>query len=322
MISTGSYTTLARLRWIEALPWAAALFFFFLAPESLSFGARIVIYILFALSLDIILGYGGIATLGHAAFFGFGGYTAGIASAALGITEPFSQIALAAAAAGLLGLASGAVVLRTHGLTLLMLTLAFTALLAEIANRAVWLTGGADGLSGVTIAPVFGIFRFDLYGRTAYLYSLGFLFAVWALVRHIVHAPFGVMLVGIRENRLRMGAIGAPVQRRLLFAYVLSAALAGVAGGLMTQVNQFVGLNALSFELSGEILIMLVLGGVGRIYGSFAGPIVYLVAQDQLAKEFPEYWYLGVGILIIAVVLFARGGVLGIVDKLFPRIGT
>ena len=319
MTRIGSYARPAPYRWTEALPWLLALAAFFLAPDYLSFGARVMIYILFALSLDLVLGYGGIVTLGHGAYFGFGGYAAGLASARLGIAEPFAQVLVGAGATALLGLATGAVILRTRGLALLMLTLAVTALLFEAANRAVALTGGADGLSGVTVAPVFGLFRFDLYGRTAYLYALGYLFAGWLLVRHVVQSPFGVMLVGIRENRARMGAIGAPVYARLLMTYTLSAALAGVAGALMTQVNQFVGLNVFGFELSGEILIMLILGGVGRIYGAFVGPLVYLVAQDQLAKQFPEYWYLGIGLLLVVVVLFARDGLLGLVDRITPR---
>lgn len=318
MNESGGYSADVRIRWTEWLPWLVALAAFFVVPDYLSFGARVLIFILFALSLDLILGYAGIVTLGHSAFFGFGGYVAGIMSAKLGVTEPFTQVLCGATAAGILGLATGAIILRTKGLTLLMLTLAITSILFEVANRASGLTGGADGLSDVKVAPVFGLFRFDLYGQTAYLYSLGFLFVGWYLVRRIIYSPFGAMLTGIRENSMRMGAIGAPVYRRLVLVYTISAALAGVAGSLMTQINQFIGLNVFGFELSGELLVMLILGGVGRIYGAFIGPIVYLVAQDQLAKQFPEYWYLGLGILLIVVVLFARGGILGLVDRLFP----
>jgi branched-chain amino acid transport system permease protein len=309
------YSGDARLRWSEGLPWLAALAAFFAFPDLLSLGARVEIFILFALSLDLILGYAGIITLGHSAFFGVGAYAAGLASVRLGVNEPFSQLALAALAAAIVGAVTGAVVLRTRGLTLLMLTLAITSLLFELANRAGGLTGGADGLSGITVAPVVGLFKFDLFGTTAYLYCLFVLFAGWFLVRRVVHAPFGAMLTGIRENRARMAAIGAPVTQRLVMAYTLSAALAGVAGALNTQVNAFVGLNVFGFELSGDVLIMLILGGAGRIYGAFVGPVVYLLAQDQLSKAAPELWYLGIGVLLIGVVLFARGGILGIVDR-------
>jgi branched-chain amino acid transport system permease protein len=308
------YTSDPRIRWTECLPWIAAIAFFFTLPEYLSLGATILIYILFALSLDLILGYAGIITLGHSAFFGLGGYTAGILSAKFGVSDPFIQLAAAAAFAAVLGMASGAVILRTKALTLLMLTLGITAILFEIANKATTWTGGADGLSGVTVAPILGMFRFDLFGKTAFLYCLVVLFFGWLVVRRLIYSPFGAMLTGIRENTARMHAVGAPVYWRLVLVYTISATMAGIAGALLCQVNQFVGLNWLGLEPSGAVLVMLILGGVGRLYGAFVGPVVYLIAQDYLAKKYPEYWYLGIGVLLIVVVLFARGGVLGIID--------
>lgn len=312
------YVANPRIRWTEWLPWVVALAAFFLLPEYLALGARILIFILFALSLDLILGYGGIITLGHSAFFGLGAYTAGVLSAKAGLHDPHLQLVAAAAAAALLGLATGAVILRTKALTLLMLTLAITAILLEVANKMSSVTGGADGLSGVVVNPLLGLFKFDLWGKTAFLYCLAMLFACWFLVRRIVYSPYGAMLTGIRENTARMHAIGAPVYWRLVLIYTVSATMAGIAGALLTQVNQFVGLNVLGFEISGELLVMLILGGVGRIYGAFVGPAVYLVAQDYLAKQFPEYWYFGIGALLIAVVLFAPGGILGLIDKCLP----
>jgi branched-chain amino acid transport system permease protein len=309
------YTSDPRIRWTEWLPWLAAIAFFFTLPEYLSLGARVLIYILFALSLDLILGYAGIITLGHSAFFGLGAYTAGVLGAKYGVTDPFLQVAAAAAMAALLGITTGAVILRTKALTLLMLTLAITSILLEIANKATDLTGGADGLSGVKTDPILGLFRFDIFGKTAFIYCLLALFLGWLLVRRLIYSPYGAMLTGIRENTARMHAVGAPVYWRLVLVYTLSATLAGVAGALLTQVNQFVGLNVLGLEPSGDLLVMLILGGVGRLYGAFVGPVVYLIAQDYLAKEYPEYWYFGIGLLLIVVVLFARGGILGIFDK-------
>jgi branched-chain amino acid transport system permease protein len=309
------YTDSPRIRWTEYLPWLLALAGFFLLPEYLALGSRILIFILFALSLDLILGYGGIITLGHSAFFGLGAYTAGILSAKLGVNDNFVQLAAAAGAAALLGALTGAVILRTKALTLLMLTLAITAILLEVANKMSSITGGADGLSGVQVNPILNLFRFDIFGRTAFLYCLVVLFLGWFLVRRLIYSPYGAMLTGIRENTARMHAIGAPVYWRLVLIYTLSATLAGIAGALLTQVNQFVGLNVLGFEVSGELLVMLILGGVGRLYGAFIGPAVYLVAQDYLAKQFPEYWYFGIGALLIVVVLFAPGGILGLADK-------
>ncbi len=314
------YNASDRLRWTEWLPWAVALAVFFLLPDYLSLGARVLTYILFALSLDLILGYAGIITLGHAAFFGLGAYVTGILSAKLGVTDPLLQMLASALAAGLLGLATGALVLRTHGLTQLMLTLAVAAVCLEIANKATPLTGGADGLSGVTIAPILGYFKFDMYGRTAYLWCLALVFAGWYVIRRLIYSPFGAALTGIRENSVRMHAVGAPVFGRLLAVYTFSAMVAGIAGALLTQTNQFVGLNVLGFEPSGELLVMLILGGVGRLYGAFVGPLVFLIAQDYLARQFPEYWYFGIGLMLVIVVLFARGGILGISDALVARL--
>lgn len=319
MTQTGSYGANTRLRMMEALPWLAGLGVFLFLPDYLSLGSRILIYMMFALSLDLILGYAGVITLGHSVFLGLGAYTAGILSAKFGLRDPFLQLAAAGAIGALFGLASGAVVLRTRNLTLLMLTLAISAIVVEIANKAAWLTGGADGLPGVEVNPIFGVFEFDLFGKTAYLYCLAVLFVMWFVVRRIVYSPFGVMLMGIRDNTPRMHALGAPVYKRLLLVYTISAALAGIAGGLLTQVTQFAGLNALGFEVAGDVLVMLILGGVGRMYGAFLGPVVYMIAQDQLAKQFPEYWYFGVGVLLMLVVFFAPQGILGIVDKVRAR---
>ncbi|HEX6843066.1 MAG TPA: branched-chain amino acid ABC transporter permease, partial [Stellaceae bacterium] len=259
-----------RLRAWEALPWLAAAGAFFLFPDYLALGSQILISILFALSLDLILGYAGIVTLGHAAFFGAGAYTAGLL-AAHGWGEPLSGLVVAALVSGLLGLVSGAIILRTRALTLLMLTLVIAVMLQEAANKAGSVTGGADGLQGMNVSPVLSLFRFDLYGRVAYLYSLAVLFLGWLAARRLVHSPFGRSLTGIRENEARMHAIGSPVFRRRLTIYVIAAALAGIAGALLAQTTQFVALEVLSFERSGAVLIMLILGGVGRLYGAFIG---------------------------------------------------
>ena len=304
-----------RPRVSESLPWLCAAAAYVVFPDYLALGGQILIMALFVLSLDLILGYAGIVTLGHAAFFGTGAYVAGIL-AAHGWTEPLTLLLAAGAAAGALGVATGAIVLRTSGLTLLMVTLVVSELLQETANRLGWLTGGADGLQGITIAPLLGLFRFDLFGRTAYLYCLVVLFLAWVVARLIVHSPFGRSLIGIRENVTRMHAIGSPVFSRRLRIYAISAALAGIAGALLTETTQFVALQVLSFELSGTVLVMLILGGVGRLYGAFIGAPLYMIAQDQLARDDPAYWLFWIGLLLVVVVMFARGGVLGIFDRL------
>ena len=303
-----------RYSMLEALPWVAAAAGYFVFPDYLALGAQILATILFALSADLVLGYAGIITLGHAAFFGTGAYTAGIL-AAHGWGEPITGLFAAAAAAGLLGLLSGLVVLRTTGLPLLMQTLVVATMVAEAANKASFITGGDDGLQGMEVWPIFGWLRFDLFGRTAYLYCLIVVLLCWWVARRIVHSPFGRSLTGIRENVRRMHAIGTAVARRRLVIYTISAALAGISGALIAQTTQFVSLSFLSLERSGTILIMLIIGGVGRLYGAFIGVPLYMIAQDRFSTVEPVYWYFWIGLLMVVIVVFARGGVLGLFDR-------
>lgn len=303
-----------RLRPLEALPWLVALAGYLVFPGYLPLGAQILATILFVLSADLVLGYAGIVTLGHAAFFGTGAYTAGIL-AANGWGEPISGLIAAALVAALIGFLSGLLILRTTGLALLMQTLVVATTLYEAANKAGWLTGGDDGLQGMEVWPLFGLFRFDMFGRTAYTYCLVVLLLGWLTARSIVHSPFGRSLSGARENTARMHAIGAPVAHRRLVIYTISAALAGVSGALIAQTTSFVGLTSLSLERSGNALIMLIIGGVGRLYGAFVGVPLFMIAQDRFSSIDPVYWYFWLGLLMIAVVVFARGGVLGLLER-------
>ena len=310
-----------RWRWWEALPWIAGVAVFFVFPTYLAFGTQVLIMILFALSLDLVLGYAGIVTLGHAAFFGAGAYTVGILAQHFGWNEPLSGLVAAALVAGAIGLASGYVVLRTHGLTLLMLTLCTMTLLEQAANMgAVW-TGGFDGMPGLSFKKVLGLFNFDvLYFRVQYLYALAALFACFLVVRRLVYSSFGQSLTGVRENILRMHAVGAPVQKRLVLAYAISAALAGIAGGLFTQTTGYVNLAALGLERAAGVLIVLILGGHGRLYGAFVGAIAYMVLEHTLAKAYPTAWQLGIGVTLIVVALYARNGILGLGEALRRRL--
>lgn len=311
-----------RFRWWEALPWIASLACFFAFPNYLAFGTQVLITILFALSLDLVLGYAGIVTLGHAAFFGAGAYTVGMMAMHWGWNEPISGLIAAALVAGAIGLASGLVLLRTHGLALLMLTLCTMALLEQAANMAAAWTGGFDGMPGLSFGKILGLFGFDvLYYRTQYLYVLTVLLACFAIVRTLVYSSFGQSLTGIRENLLRMHAVGAPVRARQVLAYTVSAALAGVAGALFTQANGYVNLAVLGLERSAGVLIVLILGGYGRLYGAFVGAIAYMVLEHLLAKAYPTAWQLGLGLTLIAVALFARNGVIGIFDAVGRRFG-
>jgi branched-chain amino acid transport system permease protein len=303
-----------RFRLLEALPWVAALAAYVAFPSYLALGAQILATILFALSADLVLGYAGIVTLGHAAFFGAGAYTAGIL-AAHGWGEPISGLIAGGGAAAVVGLLSGLIVLRTTGLTLLMQTLVVATMLAEAANKAAFITGGDDGLQGMEVWPIFDRLRFDMFGNTAFFYCLIVLFLCWLAARYIVHSPFGRSLTGIRENVRRMHAIGAPVARRRLVIYTIAAGFAGVSGALIAQTTQFVSLSFLSLERSGTVLIMLIIGGIGRLYGAFIGVPLYMIAQDRFSAIDPVYWYFWIGLLMVLVVVFARGGVLGLVER-------
>jgi len=310
-----------RLQWWEALPWLAGIAVFFAFPNHLGFATKVVITILFALSLDLVLGYAGIVTLGHAAFFGAGAYTVGILAQHFNWTEPVSGLAAAALVAGAVGLASGFVVLRTHGLTLLMLTLCTMTLLEQAANMGAEWTGGFDGMPGLAFEKILGLFAFDvLYSRSQYLYSLAWLLAAFALVRTLVYSSFGQSLTGIRENVRRMHAVGAPVRARLILVYAISAAFAGLAGGLWAQTTGYVNLAVLGLERAAGILIILILGGYGRLYGAMIGAIAYMVLEDQLAKAYPTTWQLGIGVTLVVVALYVPNGILGLAETLRRRI--
>jgi branched-chain amino acid transport system permease protein len=310
----------ARTRWrpLEIVFWLCTLLPFLVTPNYLSLASQIAITALFALSLDLILGYAGIVSLGHAAYFGVGAYTAGlIAKHYWG--EPISALLLAAAMAGIVGYASSHIVVRFRHLALIMLTLGLGLLLHEAANSASRLTGGADGLQGVNVRPLLETFKFDLYGRTAYAYSLAVLFTCFLAARRIIHSPFGLALRGIRENATRMPAIGAPSRAHLRKAYTIAAVMAGVAGALLAQTTETVSLETLSFGRSADVLVILILGGAGRLYGGIVGAIIYLVARDQFSGINPQYWYFWIGLLLVAVVMFLPNGVLGGLSALYKK---
>ena len=306
---------LRRETLFEIAFWMVPVAAFFLLPGYRVLGSQILIVALFALSLDLVLGYAGILTLGHAAFFGLGAYTAGLLSVH-GWGEPLSGLVAAAAVAALAGFAVSFLVVRGEDLARLMVTLGLGLLLFEAANKAHFITGGVDGLSGVAMWKLFGVFPFDLSGRTAYVYSLVVLLLVFLFLRRLSRSPFGLSLRGIRENRGRMPAIGVPVRRRLVAAFTLGAGIAGIAGALLAQTTQFVGLDTLSFGRSADVMIMLVLGGTGRLYGAIVGTAVFMIAQDYLSGINPVYWQFWLGLLLVVFVFFARGGIMGAIERI------
>ncbi len=305
----------ARWRPVEIAFWLATLLPYWLFPDYLSLASQIAITALFALSLDLILGYAGIVSLGHAAFFGLGAYTAGLA-AKHGWGEPISGLILGGFVAGLVGYAASFIISRFRHLALIMITLGMGLLLTELANSMHWLTGGTDGLQGVKIWPILNTFRFDLFGRTAYAYSLIVLFVVFLVARRIINSPFGLSLRGIRENSLRMPALGAPSRAHLRKIYTISAVMAGIAGALLAQTTETVSLEVLGFQRSADVLVILILGGAGRLYGGLVGAIIFMVARDQFSGNTPQFWYFWIGMLLILVVMFLPNGILGGLSKL------
>jgi branched-chain amino acid transport system permease protein len=227
-------------------------------------------------------------------------------------------LVIAGAAAGLLGYLTSFIIARFRHLALIMITLGLGLLLAEAANSASWLTGGADGLQGVRMWKLLGAFAFDLYGTTAYGYSLVVLFLVFLVARRLIHSPFGLALRGIRENATRMPAIGAPSAAHIRKVYSIAAVMAGIAGALLAQTTETVSLETLGFQRSADVLVILILGGAGRLYGGLVGAIIYMVARDQFSGINPQYWYFWIGALLVAVVIFLPNGILGGLARLTP----
>ncbi len=296
----------ARWRPYEIAFWLLALASVFLLPGRHLILTEIVILGLFALSLDLILGYAGIISLGHAAFFGFGAYVAGLLAAHGLVTEPVLALLLSGLAAAALGFVSSFLVLRGSDLTRLMVTLGVALILRELANQFAWLTGGADGLQGVIVQPLLGLFAFDIAGHTAYVYSLTVLFVLFVIARLIVFSPLGLSLRSVKANPLRAAAIGVPVNARLVAIYTIAAAYAGIAGALLTQVTAFASLDVFSFERSADLLLVLIIGGTGYLYGGLIGAVIFKVMHDYLANLTPQYWPFWIGLVLVVIVLVGR----------------
>ncbi len=309
----------ARLRLVEPALALVAVACFFAFPDRHLLMAEIAVLALFALSLDLILGYAGIVSLGHAAFLGLGAYAAGIVAVRV-TPDPLLGLAAAGIVGGLAGLATSPLVLRGADLTRLMVTLGVALVMGEIANRESWLTGGADGLQGIAMGPVLG-FEFDIVGRVANAYALAVLVVLALLARLVVLSPFRASLVAIRDNPLRARAVGIPVNRRLVAIYGLSAAYAGVAGGLLCQTTQFVSLDVFGFERSADVLLVLVIGGTGWLYGGLVGAVLFKLLVDALSSLTPQYWHFWIGLILVVLVLVGRDRMRDGARRLVGRLG-
>jgi branched-chain amino acid transport system permease protein len=315
--STGS-------RWLRdvtgvTLIIAAGLAGYWLFPDNLALLTRVIAIALLVLSIDLITGYCGVATLGQAALFGAGAYAAGIACVN-GVTEPLTLILIGAVAGSAAGLLMGTIMLRAHGLAQLVLSIAIVQLFHEAANKASAYTGGSDGLAGLMVSPLFGMFEFDLWGQTAYLFGLALLVLVFVVLKFIVASPFGMLCRGIKQDPVRIRAMGSFVFPVLLKMFVISGAVAGIGGALAAISTQVVGLDSVSFELSANALVMLVLGGLGTLYGALVGTVIFMGFEHVVSSVNPFHWMTMVGALLIAVVLAAPGGLSGILEK-FPGSG-
>lgn len=298
---------LAARKWRpwELLLWTMALIVPLFLPQYAAIVNEIAIVALFAVALDLVLGFTGIVTLGHAAFFGFGGYAAALFAKHVA-PDPLVGLAVGTGSAALLGCAASFTIHRGSDLTRLMVTLGTALILLELANKLDGLTGGADGLQGVVMGPLLGTFDFDLAGRTAAWYSMSVLLICFVVARRLVHSPFGASLRAIRDNPLRATAIGIPVRSRLTTVYTIAAALAGAAGALLAQSTGFASLDLFDFHRSADVLLILVVGGTGWLYGGVFGAIVFKLMHDFLSAITPQYWTFWLGLFLVLLVLVGR----------------
>jgi branched-chain amino acid transport system permease protein len=294
-----------RWKWWEFTLWALALASPWLLASHALIINEIAIVALFAVSLDLVLGYTGIVSLGHAAFFGMGAYAAAL-FAKLVMPDPLLGLVFGIAVAALLGAVCSLTIMRGTDLTRLMVTLGVALILMELANKLDWLTGGADGLQGVVMGPLLGRFEFDLYGQTAAWYSLAVLLLFFVLARRLVHSPFGATLTAIRDNRLRAMAIGIPVSARLAVIYTIAAGVAGAAGALLAQTTSFASIDVFEFHRSADLMLLLVIGGTGWLYGGITGAIVFKLMQDLISAITPQYWTFWIGLFLVVLVLAGR----------------
>jgi len=298
----------SRAHWhpMEILFWIFAFSTIWLFPGKYLILTEIALLALFALSLDLILGYAGIVSLGHAAFFGVGAYTAALLAKHEIINEPVLALVVSGLVASAVGFVTSFLVLRGTDLTRIMVTLGVAFVLRELANQNGWLTGGADGLQGVTMKPILGMFRFDMFGHNGYVYCLTVLFVMFLLARRIVNSPFGLSLQSIKNNPLRASAIGINVNFRLVAIYTIAAGYAGIAGALLAQTQAFASLAYFDFDRSADLLLVLVIGGTGYLYGGLIGAIVFKFMHDYLSVLTPQYWPFWIGFILVVLVLVGR----------------
>lgn len=293
----------------------AALACYALFPDYLGLLRTIFIVAILALSYDLLQGYAGIVSLGHAIFFGLGAYTVAVLGSH-GVTEPLVTLLAAVVLAGIVAGILAPIVVVGNDFNRLLVTLGMGFLFYEAANQAHGLTGGADGLSSFTVGPIAGLFEFDFAGKVAFFYTLAGLVLTYLIVWRITTSPFGLALRGLRENTTRMHAVGARVTRHRAMAYVLSGGLAGMAGAMLGQTSNFASLDMLGFERSADVVMMTAIGGTGSIPGVILGASLFTWLKDALSALSPKYWQLGVGLVLMASVFVLPRGLAGLADTI------
>lgn len=312
-----SFFTAVGGGWVRFLvPYVIAIVWILAFPEYNALGVTLSIMIIFSLSVELALGFGGINTLGQAAMFGAGAYAVGMSSVYLGIGDPLVLLVLAILAGMAMAAITGVFVLRGQELTVLAMSIVAGAICFELTNTFSSVTGGFDGLRGIRIHPLLGRFEFDLWGTTAFALSIGVALVAHVTVLVVTHSTFGVMMRGIKDNPDRMAALGAPLLGRRLMIFMIGGALAGLAGGLQTVTNEYVTNEAFGFYLSATVVVVMIIGGMARIYGAFVGAAAYLLLQDILSKNAPEYWFFWLGLILVLIVWFTPEGVIGLADRL------
>lgn len=303
----------------ETLLLGVGLAGFWLFPSDLGMLTNIAATCIFALSLNLVLGQAGIVSMGHAALFGSGAYAAGLFAMHVS-SNPLLGLLIGGAAGLAVALVSGAILLRSKGLTLVMLTIATSQLLLELANWARDITGGDDGLTGFEVDPLLGLFEFDFFGRTGYLYTLALLVLVFLALRKLTESPFGLTARAIRLDAGRVEALGGRVYLHLLAVYAVGGFIAGLGGAVTAQSAKVVSLSMLDFHLSAGVLIMVVLGGTSRLSGAIVGTIAYMVIQHVASGLSPHHWLLVIGMLLVLTMVFLPGGLIQLADITGQRV--
>ena len=298
-----------------AYPFVVRRFYVTLAED-------VLIFALFAISLDLILGYTGLTSFGHAAFFGLGAYTLAFLSVRLGASNLLVTVPVVLVVTGLAAAAMGWLALRTRGIYFLMVTLAFAQMLFSVAISWTAVTGGSDGLPGVG-RPLVGVgpLSYTFESRASFYYLLlGTFAAAWWLLRRVTSSPFGWTLRGIRENEPRMQALGYNTFRYKLAAFTFAGMLAGVAGMLLAHSTGTASPESLNWTTSGQVMIMLIVGGAGTLHGPVLGALTVRLLRNYISSA-TDRWETLMGVVFVLCVLFARRGLAGLLEERGPRDG-